>query len=143
MGTPPQPPPPPQGAGYQPQNQGTPGIAIAGFVVGLIGLLISWIPFVVIIPIIGLVLSIMGMREADRRGASKGLAIAGLVCSILGIIIGLIVTGVFIWAEDELSDLSDELEDLETTTTFDFSTVVVGLLMLRNRFLAPIRRRGE
>ncbi|MCP3799138.1 hypothetical protein NLX83_07710 [Allokutzneria sp. A3M-2-11 16] len=84
----PYPPQQPQG-GYpaQPQN----GLGTAGFVVGLIGLVFSIIPFVGIIAwplvIIGAVLSGVGMSKAMSGVANnKGLAIAGLVCSIVGLV---------------------------------------------------------
>lgn len=143
MGTPPQaPPPPPPGGGF-PQQQGHPGIAIAGFVIGLIGLLTFWIPYVgAVVSIIGLILSVFGMRAANERNAPKGLAIAGLVCAILGVLLGVIWTIVFSIAVDETEDALDDLDELDSTTPSipDFSVLVIGLLMFRERLMKPIRR---
>lgn len=130
-------PPPPQ-AQHSPQGQGNPGMAIGGFVVGLIGLLLFWVPFLgVILALIGLVLSVLGMRQANERGAPKGLAIAGLACSILGVLAGgiwTVVVGLAVdEASNELDDLNEEFETLDTTA-------VIGLLMLRERILTPLRR---
>ena len=142
MGTPPQAPPPPPGGGF-PQQQGHPGIAIAGFIVGLIGLLTFWVPYLgAVLSIVGLILSILGMRAANERNAPKGFAIAGLVCSIIGVLLGVFWTIVFSIAVDEADQALDDLDDLTTTSTdpFEFNALVIGLLMLRERFLKPIRR---
>jgi hypothetical protein len=57
------------------------GLAIAGMILGIIGLVFFWFPACLVgwpCALIGLVLSAVGMRSRTRRG----LAIAGLVCSI-------------------------------------------------------------
>jgi hypothetical protein len=70
------------------------GLAIAGFVCGIIGIVTSWIFVGLPFSITGLVLSAMGMRSA--RG--KEMAIAGLVLSILGIlfVITIIIIGIIL-----------------------------------------------
>ena len=73
----------------RPVATGTPGIVIAGFVFSLIGILIC-----VVFSFVGLVLSAIGLPEANRRGgAGKGLAIAGIVIGALGVVLvlGIIV----------------------------------------------------
>lgn len=71
------------------QSQGPTGMAIAGMVVGILGLLISWIPIIgLIIAVLGLIFSVVGMKSV----AGKGMAIAGLVCACLGSVVGLIMT---------------------------------------------------
>ncbi len=75
---------------------GQPGIAIAGFVTGLVGLLLSitivcWflgLP----ISIVGTVLGALGVRQSNERGVSKGLPMAGMICGIVGIVVSLVVT---------------------------------------------------
>ena len=69
-------------------NQSNNGMAIAGFVVGLVSIFLN---FYGITGIIGLVLSIVGLKKSKETGKEKGLAIAGIVCSIIGIIVGIIV----------------------------------------------------
>ncbi len=72
----------------QPAN----GMGIAGFVTGLVGLVLFWIPLIgLLIAGAGIVLSAMGMSRGRRTGASTGLAIAGLVCGIVGAVPGLFV----------------------------------------------------
>ena len=61
------------------------GKAIAGFVLSLVGILISAIPC----GIAGIILSVLGMKETGANGKKgKGLAIAGLAVSIFDIISG-------------------------------------------------------
>lgn len=64
-------------------------------------MLISWL-FVIgfVAGIVGLVLSVVGMRQAKQRNAPNGLAIAGLTCSIIAVVVGLVVTVVVIVAFD-------------------------------------------
>ena len=62
-------------------------MAIVGFVISLVGILIAAVPC----GIIGLVFSSLGIRDAQvRRYRGNGLAISGLVISIIDIIIGII-----------------------------------------------------
>ncbi|MGY1805882.1 DUF4190 domain-containing protein [Blastococcus sp. SYSU D00669] len=78
-----------------PQN----GMGIAGFVTGVTGLVLCWIPFLgFLIAGTGIVLSAIGMNQGKQTGASTGLAIAGLVCGIIGAIPGLIVLVAFLSA---------------------------------------------
>jgi hypothetical protein len=83
--------------GYQPQSAfaGSPaptnGMGVAGFVTGLLGLVLCWVPFLgLILAACGIILSGVGMAQAKRTGASTGLAIAGLVLGILALIPSLI-----------------------------------------------------
>lgn len=64
------------------------GFNIAGFVLGLIGLFISWIPY------LGLILCLLAVifGGIGIKGRLKGLGIAGLVMGLIGLIIAIIVT---------------------------------------------------
>lgn len=67
----------------------TNGIGVAGFVLALVALFVSWIPFVGwVVWILGLILSTVGVFRKP-----KGLAIAGLVISLLDLILLLVVVG--------------------------------------------------
>ncbi|HJT59559.1 MAG TPA: hypothetical protein VJ761_23825 [Ktedonobacteraceae bacterium] len=82
------PPVPNQGMFVVPTEPGR-GIALAGFILGLVSIFTSWIPFLgMIVSIVGIILSAMGQRSISR----KGLAIAGLILSILTLIVALILT---------------------------------------------------
>jgi NADH:ubiquinone oxidoreductase subunit 6 (subunit J) len=115
---------PPPGA----QQPGAPGLAIAGFVCGLVGLVLSAIIICFFIggpvALVGVVLSAIGLRQANERGAKRGLAIAGLVCGIIGVLIALVVTIIAIASDDS----SDTDFDFETS-----ATVILPLMMARGR----------
>jgi hypothetical protein len=66
------------------------GLAIAGFVFGIIGLLTSWLLFGALFCIPGIILSAVGMRRSGARGG-KGLAIAGLVLSNIGFMVAVTI----------------------------------------------------
>lgn len=68
------------------------GLAIAGMIVGIVGLLFCWIPiFGFFVTLTGLILSAFGMKSRER-----GMAIAGLVMSIIGILISLLMSTILI-----------------------------------------------
>lgn len=90
----------------QENNQQNNGLAIAGFVVGLISIFIN---FYTITGIIGLILSIMGLKKSKQMQKGKGLAIAGICCSIAGIIIGIIAIVILVAALSMVVDNSDEI----------------------------------
>src|SRR5256885_6295990 len=76
-GYPPAPPPPP---GPPPQNQGTNGLAIAGFILAFL-----FAP-------LGFILSLIGAITAGKRGQKgKGLAISGIVLSLVFMVGGVAV----------------------------------------------------
>jgi hypothetical protein len=81
------------------------GLATAGFVLGLLGLLASWIPLLnivgLILGVLGAVLAAVGLAKSKKTGAGKGLAIAGLVLGVLAVIIAIIVNVAFAKAVDE------------------------------------------
>ena len=90
---------PPMGApmgapGGQPEGN---GMAVAGLVLGIIGLVFCWIPFLGwILALLGIIFGGLGMGKANKIGGrGKGLAIGGLVCGVLGLIIGV---AAFFWA---------------------------------------------
>ena len=91
-----------QGYGYQqqygqPTGQRTNGLAVAAFVVGLLSILVAWIPVVGLAGIIGgivaVVLGVMAMNKANKgQAGGKGLGIAGLVLGVLSVLLGLVVS---------------------------------------------------
>ncbi len=73
---------PPPGAPYPylpapPTN----GLAITSFVLGIVAIVLSWIPiFDLILSVPAFILGVLGLSKANQTGGSgKGLAIAGLV----------------------------------------------------------------
>ncbi len=64
------------------------GLAIAGMVLGIIAILLSFLPIInnlsFFLAIVGLILSIVGLVKANKgTGAGKGMAIAGIVLCVI------------------------------------------------------------
>lgn len=81
------------------------GIATAALTCGIIGMLIAWIPFVVVagivLGVLALVFGIKGVRRAASVGSGRGMAITGIVTGSLTLllaIIGVVLSVVFIRA---------------------------------------------
>lgn len=117
--------------------KGKSGLAVAGLVLGIVGIVGSWIPilnnFSFILALLGLVFAIIGLvivvRSHGETGG-KGLAIAAIVVSALACVIVLATQSLYTAAVDEASDqvqdtlskadgsATDEL--LQTDVTVDF-----------------------
>lgn len=77
-------PPPPAPAAASPQGN---GLAVAGMVVGIVGLVLFWVPYVGgVVSLVGLVLGAVGIARANKVGRGKGMAIAGVACGLCGVI---------------------------------------------------------
>src|SRR3954447_15613820 len=81
------------GYGYpMPVQQPSNGLGIAGFVTGLLGLVLCWVPWLgVLLAIVGVALSGVGIAQGKKKGMSIGLAIAGLVCGVIALIPAIII----------------------------------------------------
>jgi hypothetical protein len=80
--------------GFAPSASSTNGLGVAGFVTGLCGLVLFWVPVLgVILAAVGVVLSAVGLSQLKKTGGPTGLAVAGLALGILGVLafVGLIV----------------------------------------------------
>jgi len=114
----------------QQSNNGQ-GFGIAGLVLGIIALVISFIPCLgmwAIFPgAIAIVLSAIGMSQAAKANASRGLLIAALVVSIIGTAIAgwqfIILRSAADKIEQNVEGWSDELknaiDDLEEDGTLE------------------------
>jgi|GEM_PF-321099 len=75
-------------------EQRTNGMSIAGMVLGIVSLLVSFIPcigvFAAVLAIIGLILSALGYKSAKDQAGPTTMAIVGMVLSILAIIIAIL-----------------------------------------------------
>lgn len=84
------------------------GMGIAGMVLGIIAAIFSFIPclgmYAFIPGIVGLVLSVVSIMQANKVGAPKGMAIAGIVCSL----IGCAIAG---WQYSKVSEGLDKIKD--------------------------------
>jgi Mycobacterium membrane protein len=107
----------------QPRN----GVGTAGFVLGLVGFLFSFIPLIGVVAwplvILGLVLSLVGIARASKGVASnKGLAIAGAVLSLLGLVVCVLWTALFGAVATEV----DKQADQEQVVVYEVSGDAAG-----------------
>jgi hypothetical protein len=117
--------PPPYGPPSGPPSYGPPptkkgaGLAIASMVVGIIALLLSWIPVInnlaAILALVGLGLGIPALISARRGTAGgTGMAITGLVTSVLAIVLVIVTQLLFVKALDEAGvSLEEAIADVE------------------------------
>jgi hypothetical protein len=93
------------------------GFGIAGFVLGMIGLILFWfVPLSPIIAIVGIILSSIQIKKN-----STGLAIAGLILSIITFISSLLVIAMIILA-------------LSVSTEFDINNINETVVLVKTEF---------
>jgi hypothetical protein len=84
------------------------GRAIAGLVLGILALILSFLTlFDIPLIVLGVVFSVLGLRQAARGGGGKGTAIAGLTCAIVGAIVA---TTLFIVVYNRAKDCADRFD---------------------------------
>ena len=91
------------------------GLGVAALVLGILGLVLSFVIVGGVLGLVAVVLGIVGLIRV-RRGAANnsGMAIAGIITGVLAILVAVVV-GVFIADNaDEIEDLGDCLEDAGT-----------------------------
>ena len=72
------------GTGTQPRN----GMGITALVLGIVGLLLSWVPFVWITSILAIIFGALGAKRASRGEATnRGMALWGMWLGIAAVII--------------------------------------------------------
>jgi hypothetical protein len=76
----------------------TNGVATAALVLGIVGLVLSFIGWGFFIALVGLVFGIIAVRKAKRVGVGRGKALWGLILSIVGVIIGALILALVVWA---------------------------------------------
>jgi hypothetical protein len=94
--------PPPYQPPHMHQPQPGNGTAVAGMVLGIVSLVLFWVPILnIILSGLGIIFGVSGMKRADSiGGAGKGMGIAGLACGVAGLLIGLWLTYVVFLAVD-------------------------------------------
>jgi hypothetical protein len=85
--------------------RGNDGMALAAMIVGILSLLIAWIPFVGILGTIGgivaVVLGFVGRGRIKRSGAGgNGMAVTGIATGAVAIVLSVLITGFFFVAGD-------------------------------------------
>ncbi|RJQ83109.1 MmpS family transport accessory protein [Amycolatopsis panacis] len=88
----------------QPKN----GFGTTGFVLGLLGLIFSFIPIIGVVSwplvILGIIFAALGIARArSGKATNKGLAIAGLVLSVLGLVVAILWAAVFTKAVNDVT----------------------------------------
>jgi len=97
---------PPEQTGALPDEARGNSMAIAGFVTGLLGLLLSIIPIIfyagIVLDLVGIVLGAIGRSRAKEPGVPhRGLATAGIVLGIVGLIIFIAWIALIVFAATE------------------------------------------
>ena len=100
------------------------GLGTAGFVLGLVGLIFSPIPFIGVVAwplvILGLVFSILGFGRARKGVATnKGLSIAGIVLSAIGLLVCVLWIAVFSKAVNDVNDEANRVATIQYEVTGD------------------------
>lgn len=84
------------------------GLATAGIVLGLLGLLGSWIPLLnilaILLGILGAILAAIGLGKSKKAGSGRGLALAGLILGVLAVIIAIVINVAFVNSVDDAID---------------------------------------
>lgn len=72
-------------------NNASNGTAVAAMILGILSLVVFWIPFIpFVFGVLGLVFGIKGLNAADlNQGKGRGMGIAGIVCGSIGMIVGI------------------------------------------------------
>jgi len=87
--------PTPQYVQVPAETKGSNGLAVAGFVLALLGALSSFIPLVNIfgdfLALLGLILGIVGLVKSRSKGASRGLSIAAIILAVAAFVISIAV----------------------------------------------------
>jgi hypothetical protein len=78
------------------QPPATNGLAVAAMIIGILSLLVSWIPFVGLLGVVGgavaLLLGLLGRGRAKKVANGAGLAITGIVTGLLAVLVGIAST---------------------------------------------------
>lgn len=100
------------------QSQPSNGVGIGALVVGIVSVVLCWLPFVgLTLAIVAVVLGIVGIRKASRGEATnKGMAIAGVVTGGFALFVGALFTigTIALFNSDEFQDVFECLQNAET-----------------------------
>jgi hypothetical protein len=81
------------GMSPQPQQQQGNGLAVAGMVLGIIAIVLCWVPFLdQVLALLAIIFGAIGTGKANKIGGKgKGMAMAGLIMGIIGMILGIAI----------------------------------------------------
>ncbi|PUB32258.1 hypothetical protein C8K30_101783 [Promicromonospora sp. AC04] len=97
------------------------GLAVAGFVLALVGILFAFIPIVNVVAIplgaLGLVFGVIGIVKARSRGVGMGLAVTAVVLSVLSVVVFVVANATLFAAvtavDSAVTDVASEPAFLE------------------------------
>jgi hypothetical protein len=109
-----------QGGGGRPGGgtPGTDGVAVAALIVGILAILVSWIPVVgALAGIIALVLGLVGRSRIKKSGANgNGMAVTGIATGAVAIAINVAIIAFFVIAGGDIfGEFSTYVECVEET----------------------------
>lgn len=85
-----------QTPGSAPQASGGNGLAVAGMVLGIIGLVtLCFYGVGIVVSVVGLVLSILGLKKSKATGVGGGMAVAGVVLNLIALALAVLFMIVF------------------------------------------------
>ena len=109
------------------QSTGSNGLAVAGFVLALIGALVSFIPIVNIggdlLAFIGLVFAVIGLAQSGKRESGKGLSIAAIILALVAFVVSFVVGTAIV------ASVNSTLKNLPSLTATPFvpaTTATIG-----------------
>jgi hypothetical protein len=85
------------GGGYgDPTSRPKNGMGVAGLVLGILALLSSWFVLGLPLAIVGLILSIVGLRRVrSGRATNRGVALGGVIVNAVALLLSVVLTAVY------------------------------------------------
>jgi hypothetical protein len=119
------------------------GIATAALVCGIVGMVIAWIPFVVvagfILAVLAVVFGVRGLRRSAPSGTGRGAAITGIVTGGIGLalsIVGIALSVVMYRAVEAFIDPGPVSSEVTSCTIEARLATVTGTVTNRGRSTA-------
>ncbi|MCI0334695.1 MAG: DUF4190 domain-containing protein [Planctomycetes bacterium] len=116
-------------------RRGASGIAITSLVLGIVTLLMFWVPILHLVPgLLAVLLGVVGLRIARRGTAGgAGLAVAGIVCAVLGMMPTALL--VLAWGIGMGGgDIEFQVDGQDATAPSEDGPASVALRITRNEF---------
>ncbi|CAM1346784.1 SH3 domain-containing protein [Tenacibaculum insulae] len=122
----------------------THGLAITGLVIGILALIVSFVPcfgiFAIIIGIIGLIFSTIALILASKNNYSKGLIIAALLTSLIG-------CSIAYWQkvkmENAIENLTKDLEEETNQFKKDTEEFIKKQNEIDKKFIQTMKKTDE
>jgi hypothetical protein len=111
----------------QVQKTGQNGLAIAGFILALLGALVSFIPIVNFggdfLAFLGLIFAVIGLAQSGKRQAGKALSIAAIILAVVAFVISVVVNTT---ATTILNNVVKSLPSITATQSAPAATANLG-----------------